>query len=246
MIDAQRIRSVLLDVEGTATPISFVYDVLFPYAARNLESYVRQHSRDGVFRAIVADLYNQRQADKVRASDIPEWSNDTERDEIASIVAYCRWLMSKDSKASALKSLQGKIWQQGYLSGALKGQVFDDVPGALKRWREQGKRIYIYSSGSVLAQKLIFSHSDHGDVTPMIDGYFDTGVGAKHEASSYVRIAAEIHHQSEQLLFISDAVKELQAARAAGLETVCAIRPGNLQVEEIGYESIHSFDELPF
>jgi enolase-phosphatase E1 len=246
MIDVQKIRSILLDVEGTTTSISFVYDVLFPYAARNLESYVRQHSRDNAFRAIVADLYNEREADKARAIDVPEWSNDTERDEIASIVAYCRWLMSKDSKTSALKSLQGKIWQQGYVSGELKGQVFDDVPGALRRWREQGKRVYIYSSGSVLAQKLIFSHSNYGDLTPLIDGYFDTGVGTKHEASSYSRIVAEIHLQPEQVLFVSDALKELQAARAAGLETVCAIRPGNLQVEEIGYESIHNFDELPF
>jgi enolase-phosphatase E1 len=245
MKDAQKIRSILLDVEGTTTPISFVYEVLFPYAARNLESYVRQHSRDNVFRAIVADLYKQREVDKASASDVPGWNNDTERDEIGSIVGYCRWLMAKDSKAPALKSLQGKIWQQGYLSGELKGQVFDDVPDALTRWKENGKRVYIYSSGSVLAQKLIFSRSNHGDLTSFIDGYFDTAVGPKHEASSYSRIAAQIHFQPEQMLFISDVGKELQAASAAGLEIACCSRPGNTQVDAIGYDSIRSFDELP-
>lgn len=246
MIDAQKIRSILLDVEGTTTPISFVYDVLIPYASKNLERYVREHSRDDAFRAVVAELYNQREADKTRVSDVPDWSNDTERAEIASIVAYCRWLMARDSKAFALKSLQGKIWQQGYRSGELKGQVFEDVPRALKGWRQQERRTYIYSSGSVLAQKLIFSNSNHGDLTPLLNGFFDTSVGAKHESSSYGRIAAELDLNGEQVLFISDATKELNAARAAGMQTVFSMRPGNLEVNISEYDSIQSFDDLPF
>jgi 2,3-diketo-5-methylthio-1-phosphopentane phosphatase len=238
MLEAPAIRAVLLDIEGTTTPISFVFDVLFPYASRNVGRYLAEHHGDSKLQPVLRDLQAKRDAE--------HWVADSNASEVESLAAYARHLMSQDSKFPALKSLQGEIWQEGYATGELKGQVFGDVPGALRRWREGGKRISIYSSGSVLAQKLIFGHSNHGDLTSLIDGYFDTAVGAKAESGSYRRIAGEIGANASEILFISDAVRELDAATDAGMNVRLSVRPGNPEPSPNQYESIRSFDELPF
>jgi enolase-phosphatase E1 len=142
-----------------------------------------------------------------------------------------------------LKSLQGKIWRQGYEDGTLQAQVFADVAPAFERWRERGLRISIFSSGSVLAQQLLFAHTEVGDLTPFIESYFDTGVGKKDEAESYRRIAEAMRLEPRQILFISDVVAELDAANQAGMKTILAIRPGN-EPQPQQYPSIRSFDEL--
>ncbi len=232
------VRAVLLDIEGTTTPISFVFDVLFPYAARNVGRYLAEHYSDPKLQPVLKELREKRDADPSIDTSAPN--------EIESLAAYARYLMSQDSKFSALKALQGEIWQQGYADGDLKGQVFDDVPAALRRWREQGNRIFIYSSGSVLAQKLIFGHSNHGDLTPLLAGYFDTAVGAKADSNSYRKIVSEIGVDASQVLFISDAVRELDAAHAAGLNVALSIRPGNPAAPTNEYHSIRSFDEIEF
>ena len=229
---------MLLDIEGTTTPISLVFDVLFPYASRNVGRYLTEHRDVSKLQPVLRDLREKSEAE--------HWVDPSTASEIESLAAYARHLMSQDSKFPALKSLQGEIWQQGYASGELKGQVFDDVPRALRRWRERGKRIFIYSSGSVLAQKLTFGHSNHGDLTSLINGYFDTAVGAKAESDSYRRIAIEIGVDASQILFISDAVRELDAATAAGMNVRLSVRPGNSESAPNQYESIRSFDELPF
>jgi enolase-phosphatase E1 len=238
MLEASAIRAVLLDIEGTTTPISFVFDVLFPYASRNVGRYLAEHHGDSKLQTVLRDLREKRDAE--------HWVADSKASEVEALASYARHLMSQDSKFPALKSLQGEIWHEGYATGELKGQVFDDVPGALRRWCEGGKRIFIYSSGSVLAQKLIFSHSNHGDLTSFIDGYFDTAVGAKAESGSYRRIAGEIGVDASEILFISDAVRELDAATAAGMNVRLSVRPGNPEPSPNQYESIRSFDELPF
>ena len=238
MLDRSAIRAVLLDIEGTTTPISFVFDVLFPYASRNVGRYLTEHYNASKLQTVLQELRAKRDADR--------WSDHSLPSEIESLTAYARHLMSQDSKFSALKSLQGEIWQEGYASGELKGEVFDDVPVALRRWHEKGKRIFIYSSGSVLAQKLIFRHTNHGDLTPLLDGYFDTAVGPKGESDSYRHIAGEIGTNTSQILFISDAVKELDAAHAAGMHVRLSIRHGNPMPPQNQYESIRSFDEIRF
>jgi enolase-phosphatase E1 len=152
--------------------------------------------------------------------------------------------MDQDRKLTALKSLQGRIWAEGYAEGQLRGQVYDDVPPALARWTGAGRRVAIFSSGSVLAQKLIFGHSDHGDLTPLLSAYFDTTTGPKREAESYRRIAAALGAPAAAGLFVSDVVEELDAAREAGLATALAVRtpPGPAGH---GHPQVISFDELP-
>jgi enolase-phosphatase E1 len=157
-----------------------------------------------------------------------------------------KWLISRDSKFGALKSMQGKIWEEGYAAGKLRGQVFDDVPEAVARWRQQGKATYIYSSGSVLAQNLLFGYSNHGDLASMLDGFFDTSVGTKSHPDSYRKIAAEIRKEPGAVLFLSDSPKELDAAHSAGMQTALSVRPGNAPVAPGGHQVIRSFHELPF
>jgi enolase-phosphatase E1 len=152
--------------------------------------------------------------------------------------------MDQDRKSTPLKSLQGRIWKKGYRSGELLSQVFEDVPPAMERWHRQGKRVCIYSSGSVLAQKLLFGFTVAGDLTPLISAYFDTGVGAKMEAESYRRIASALQIPPEEILFISDVVTELDAAQAAGMQSRLSLRTGNRPQPENLFQAIHSFAEL--
>ena len=219
------VRAILLDIEGTTTPIAFVHDVLF--------SYAREHVREFLARNPVAeDIALLREE---RAVDVREGRNPPE-----SIAEYVEWLISIDRKSTGLKSLQGKIWRQGYLEGSLKSQVFADVAPAFERWRERGLRISIFSSGSVLAQELLFAHTEVGDLTPFIDSYFDTNVGKKGDAQSYRKIAEVMGLPPQEILFISDVVAELDAAHQAGLKTLLSIRPGNAPQ----HPTIRSFDEI--
>lgn len=235
------VHTILLDIEGTTTPIDFVYQVLFPFARRRTADYLKTHwSANGV-QLDVARLREEHATDTQQGLTPPAMEPAVE-----SVTDYVHWLMDRDRKSTPLKSLQGKIWQDGYTSGELLSQVFDDVPSALERWRQSGKQIYIYSSGSVLAQKLLFGHTTFGDLTPLLSGYFDTTVGAKQEVQSYRRIAASIQQLPETILFISDVVAELNAAFAAGMQCVLSLRAGNHPQPPHAFPTINSFTELPF
>jgi enolase-phosphatase E1 len=152
--------------------------------------------------------------------------------------------MRQDRKSTALKSLQGKIWEAGYLSGRLLAQVYPDVPAAFKRWQKQEKNIYIYSSGSVLAQKLLFAHTSEGDLSGYINNYFDTTTGAKKAQASYRSIAENIGLPAEQVLFLSDVSAELDAARNAGMQTILCVRPGNAEVDSTTHPTVTTFDVI--
>jgi len=206
------IRAILLDIEGTTTPIAFVHEVLF--------SYARDHAKQ--FLASNADAEDIARLREEHAADV----NNGEQPP-AELGSYVEWLIARDRKSTVLKSLQGKIWRQGYLDGTLKAQVFPDVPLALRRWRHAGLRISIFSSGSSLAQELLFAHTEAGDLTEFIDNYFDTTVGSKQELKSYRRIAELLRLPANEVLFISDVVGELEAAQAAGMQVVLCVRPGN-------------------
>jgi len=228
MID--QVKAILLDIEGTTTPIAFVHDVLFSYARDHVREFLATDSAA----EDIALLREEHEA------DAPPLTN-----EIESVATYVEWLIKLDRKSTALKSLQGKIWRQGYRDGSLKSQVFADVAPAFERWRERGLRISIFSSGSVLAQQLLFAHTEVGDLTPFLDSYFDTKIGKKGEAESYRKIAEVLEIPAHEILFISDVVAELDAANQAGMKTLLSIRPGNApQSHEEQYPSIRSFEEI--
>ena len=173
------IRAVVLDIEGTTTPITFVYEVLFPYARRWLSTYVRDHVDVPELRDAFRRLREEWEQDTARGDAPPAWKDDSRDQRIASINAYAEWLMDRDRKAFGLKALQGHIWKRGYEEGTLHGEVFRDVPEAFARWHAAGMLIAIYSSGSVLAQQMLFRTTAFGDLTRWIEAYFDTAVGAK-------------------------------------------------------------------
>ncbi len=239
------IRGVLLDIEGTTTPIAFVHDVLFSYAKTHVADYLAQHFHAEDVRNDI-QLLREEYATDVRENKQPPPLADSESAaELESITNYVQWLISLDRKSTGLKSLQGKIWLEGYSEGSLRSQVYPDVAPALERWRKAGLNVSIFSSGSVLAQQLLFAHTDAGDLTPFVNNYFDTSTGPKANAQSYHRIAETLRLQPGEVLFISDVVTELAAAREAGMKTLLSIRPGNQQQESADqYPLIHSFNEL--
>jgi len=241
-------KCILLDIEGTTTPIDFVYQTLFPFARTHVKDYLARHWNSADVQQDIAELRTE-QADDLRQGHAPpiiyEGHEGVDELQLRSVVAYVHWLMDRDRKSTPLKSLQGKIWEEGYRAGELLSQVFEDVPAAMNRWHQQGRRICIYSSGSVLAQKLLFSHTAAGDLTPLINGYFDTTIGAKKEAASYRRIAAHFQLLPEEITFVSDVTAELDAARSAGMQGVLSVRPGNHpQPPSAAYKIIHTFAEL--
>jgi enolase-phosphatase E1 len=244
-LSALNIRSILLDIEGTTTPISFVFDVLFPFARANVRDFLEVEFELPHVRADIAGLREEYAGDVSQNLSPPSLSSGTRNAEIESIVAYVHWLMDRDRKSTALKSLQGKIWQQGYRDKRLRSQVFPDVPRALERWHLAGLNVSIFSSGSVLAQKLLFSHTEAGDLTGFLDCYFDTTIGAKTLPESYQRIASALGFAPSKTLFVSDVVAELNASSSAGMSTVLCSRSGNPpQRSDEKQPAISSFNEI--
>jgi len=233
-LSALQARAIVLDVEGTTTPIEFVYTVLFPYARAHAAAYLRREENSEALQPALDRLHAEQRDDLARGQQPP-----------APLIEYIGWLMDQDRKSPGLKALQGLVWRDGFESGELHGQVYPDVRPALERWRAQGLEIYIYSSGSVLAQQLLFGSADGGDLTSFLNGYFDTGVGAKTSAASYRAIAAAVPAEPAALLFVSDVVAELDAAREAGLQTALCIRDSENQTPATNrHSTIRSFDEI--
>jgi enolase-phosphatase E1 len=197
------IQAVLLDIEGTTSSIAFVAETLFPYARKHLAAYVATHPAETA--PILAQVATEEPGDPV--------------------ATLTRWI-DEDRKATPLKTLQGMIWADGYADGTLDGHVYPDTPEAMRRWKDQGRRVYIYSSGSIAAQRLIFGHSTAGDLTPLLSGYFDTTSGPKRDAASYARIAEVVELPPAQILFVSDMAPEVDAARAAGMQALLIDREG--------------------
>jgi enolase-phosphatase E1 len=221
-------RGILLDIEGTTTPISFVYDVLFPYARRHVSEYLKH--------ADLSDLQREYDEEVRKGSQPPPWSIEP--------VAYIYWLMDQDRKSTVLKSIQGQIWREGYESGELHGEVFSDVPPALERWYGDNIDVRIFSSGSILAQRLLFSSTSAGDLTRFLRGYFDTTTGPKSDPASYGTIAKSFGMPATEITFVSDVVREVDAARAAGMHTRLCIRPGNHPQPPHDHKTITTFDAL--
>ncbi|NDD30750.1 MAG: acireductone synthase [Proteobacteria bacterium] len=225
-------QAVLLDIEGTIAPVAFVYDTLFPFAHEHVARYVAEHFDDVDVQKDIEDLrhlaYDERAAGHTDVPEIPELVPPVTRGGVQKAVRECvHALMARDSKATALKSLQGKIWREGYERGQIVGELYDDAIRALARWDANGVKIGIYSSGSVEAQQLLIGHSNEGDLRPFVSHWFDTTTGPKRERKSYETIADEMELTPSDILFATDIVAEALAAKAAGLQVVIMERLGN-------------------
>lgn len=223
------IRAVITDIEGTTSSISFVHDVLFPYAANHLPEWVKAHAREP---AVAEQL-----------GAVAEAASVSERDLDAQIEQLLTWI-AQDVKATPLKALQGMIWEAGYRNRDFQAHVFSDVSPCLQAWKRAGLGLYVYSSGSVLAQKLFFEFSEAGNLLPLFDGHFDTTTGGKRERSSYEEIAQSVKVPPSALLFLSDVLEELVAAEAAGFQVCLLKRPGNGRVDSHTFPVATSFDQI--
>jgi len=223
---------ILLDIEGTTSSIRFVYDEMFPFVRRELSAYLQSHWGEDDLGSACDQIANDAGHEsltnwsaRVSAQTGPK-PDDTAKELIATEVIR---LMDNDVKATGLKQLQGLIWKDGFHSGELQAHVYEDVPPALKSWSDAGIDLRIYSSGSIAAQKLFFGHTIAGNLLSLFRGHYDTTTGAKQEASSYAKIALEYETSPREILFLSDVVAELDAARTAGFETGLLLRPGNAE-----------------
>ncbi|KAI3755776.1 hypothetical protein L1987_55582 [Smallanthus sonchifolius] len=242
---------VVLDIEGTTTPISFVTDVLFPYARDNVrmhleETYDTVDTKDDI-KLLRSQVEDDLEKGVVGAVPVP--SDDAGKEEvIAALVANVEEMIKADRKITSLKQLQGHIWRTGFEKNEIKGVVYDDVPQAFERWHTSGVKVYIYSSGSRLAQRLIFEYTNYGDLRKYLCGFFDTKVGNKRETKSYIEITESLGvDKPSEILFVTDVIQEAEAAKAAGLEVVISVRPGNGPLpENHGFNTVETFTEIPF
>ena len=204
------IKTIITDIEGTTSSLSFVKDVLFPYARQHIVHYVKEHADE-------EHVKEQINAIKKMMGENADLDQVTQQ--------LIEWI-DQDQKVTPLKALQGMVWESGYRNGDFTGHIYEDAYLKLKQWHEQGIKIYIYSSGSVFAQKLLYGFSDFGDVTPLFSGYFDTHIGHKRESNSYHNILQSIGAPANEVLFLSDIVEELDAAKSAKMNTCWLIRDG--------------------
>ena len=263
----EQISHVLLDIEGTTCPLSFVSGTLFPYAARELGPYLERHYQDETVQMLCQAVIEAWQQDsdpqarqlwsqaqkcnsvEVGATTVRQWHG-------SEIEPYLQWLIASDRKLTPLKELQGMVWAEGYARNELVGDLFEEVPGVLRDWQHQGLVLGVYSSGSIAAQKLLYGHSQVGDLCPLFSYWFDTHSGGKHEIDSYKRICAAMDVKPQQVLFISDSVAELRAAAAAELQVVLSDRDNSVAPEQTpipthttpaetgSYRSISSLNQL--
>ena len=208
------IRAIVTDIEGTTSSLSFVKEVLFPYARQRMQAFVRVQAAQPAVRSQL--LAVSEAVGRPLSED-------------EAITQLVRWI-DEDKKITPLKALQGMIWETGYRHGDFQGHVYDDAVLGLREWKERGLALYVYSSGSVYAQKLLFGFSTHGDLTPLFSGYYDTTIGTKREATAYRNISQDIGIAPGEILFLSDIREELDAAQTAGLQTYWLVRDGALPV----------------
>jgi enolase-phosphatase E1 len=224
-----QIRCILLDIEGTVAPISFVTEVMFPYVRTHLADFLRSQwtTASGQINSTLSELLQAIGAEaQATAAEQTQFASDPASAQQVAQTWVTR-LMDRDAKTTALKKLQGQIWQSGFDSGQLVAQLFEEVPAVLSDWHQQGFDLRIYSSGSVAAQKLFFGHTQAGNLLHLFRDFYDTAVGGKRESESYRQIARLSGFAAEQILFCSDVVEELDAAAQAGMVTALSLRPGN-------------------
>ncbi len=232
------VSHVLLDIEGTACPVSFVAGTLFPYAAQQLAGFLQARREEAAVQDLLAEV------EAAWAEDPDPAAQGLRATSSGDLLSYLQWLIRHDRKLTPLKELQGLIWEQGYQSGALQGPLYEDVPAALRHWHDAGLVLAVYSSGSVAAQQLIYGYSNAGDLRPLFSAWFDTRIGPKQQPESYRRIAEELRVAPSRMLFISDALAECEAAASSGMQVVFSDREGNPRRDPGPFERISSFNAL--
>ncbi|ESO84470.1 hypothetical protein LOTGIDRAFT_132223 [Lottia gigantea] len=243
------VKALLVDIEGTTTSISFVKDKLFPYVKDNCEKYITAHFDDAETQKDITALreLKDKEEGKEGVVEIPDATDSNKDDVIKAVIDNIKWQMSSDRKSTELKQIQGHIWREGYTTGVIKGELFEDVCDVLRQLQEEEINIYVYSSGSVESQKLFFANTNEGDMSDVFNGYFDTTTGDKKDSASYKKIASEIGVSGDDILFLTDCTEEATAAVAAGLRSTLVIRPGNKDLDEKHlqkFSCIENFSEL--
>lgn len=234
-------RLILLDIEGTVSPLAYVHEVMFPFAREHVAEFLAEHWDRPQAMAALGQM-----AMDAGHGTLTEWCPTELGSGNASawVVAQVHRLMVEDAKLTGLKQLQGLIWEQGFRTGALCATLFDDVAECLHSWYAKGRDLRIYSSGSVQAQQLFFQHTQAGDLSGLVSGWYDTRTGGKRDPSSYSAIVKDAGCVPEDVLFVSDVVEELDAARAVNVKTALAIRPGNRETEAMQHSRIQTLREI--
>ncbi|XP_018799369.1 PREDICTED: enolase-phosphatase E1 [Bactrocera latifrons] len=236
------VKLILSDIEGTTTSISFVKDVLFPYAKTHSKAFLEESWNNAETQSIVQDLR--------KLPQYKDYLGPVDEQPTASpgnVASFLNFLIEKDLKVGPLKTLQGLVWAKGYANGNIKGHIYADVLPAFKRWHEAGLRLAIYSSGSVKAQQLLFGQSEMGNLLPYISSHYDTAVGHKQQKESYMNIAKDLDLPAEDILFLTDVVKEAEAARDAGMQVALLNRPGNAPLtddDKTAFTFVDNFNNL--
>ncbi|MDA7437383.1 acireductone synthase [Synechococcus sp. AH-601-P06] len=239
------ISHILLDIEGTTCPVSFVTETLFPYAKLELKSFLDRHKKDPLTNQLIDNADNEWIQDKSEDSTrLRHQSEKGQQTKHLKIEAYLQLLIETDKKSTTLKDIQGKIWKEGYTTGRISSELFEDAHENLKRWHKQGYKLSVYSSGSVEAQHLLYKYTNKGDIKNLFSYWFDTHIGNKKEPSSYTEIASVMDCKPQNILFISDNSDECDAARSAGLGTLYSMRDGNPQQEPRNHPVIRHLEEV--
>lgn len=221
------IRAIVTDIEGTTSSIRFVHEVLFPYAREHIGDFVRCHAEDTQVAPYLNDVCQEAGEDL----------------DLEGVIAQLVAWIDTDKKITPLKALQGLIWEKGYQDGDFHGHIYADAYENLKKWHAQGIALYVYSSGSVYAQKLLFGHTEYGDLIPLFSGYFDTRIGAKTDPTSYQAIVRELKLPADEILFLSDVQAELDAAASAGMQTCWLVREGDIELNA-PHTQVADFDAI--
>jgi len=220
-------KAVITDIEGTTSSLSFVKDVLFPYARKNIESFVLEHAKEDHIAQLIQDVH----AEVNKKLTLEE-----------TVTQLTQWI-DEDKKITPLKAIQGLLWEEGYKSGDFKGHIYLDAKNCLESWHNQSIALYVYSSGSVYAQKLLFGYTVYGDLNNLFSGYFDTKIGAKTDPSSYQNIINKLGIEANELVFLSDIESELDAAKSVGMQTFYLVREGQPHSDSV-HKQVSNFDSI--
>ena len=238
-------QHLLLDIEGTTCPVSFVSDVLFPFAKQELSHYIKQswdkipHNKP--IQAAKREWLDDQSSESIQ---IKQQVLQGKIEEVDGLIQYLKHLISIDKKSTALKDLQGKIWEYGYNNGKLESQLFPETAGCLREWRDQEFTLSVYSSGSIQAQRLLYRHSPAGDLEKLFSHWFDTHTGPKKSTESYIRIAEQLHSSPNKIWFVSDNGAECDSARSAGMHTLFSLRDGNPDRDPRDHTVVQSLREV--
>ena len=238
-------QHLLLDIEGTTCPVTFVSNILFPFAKRQLSSYINQNGNDSTQNRYIQDAREEWAKDQsVESAELKRQVKEQQISEVTGLTQYLEHLITVDKKSTALKDIQGQIWEYGYNNGQLKAELFPEAAECLMRWHQERIALSVYSSGSIRAQQLLYKHTSKGNLAPLFNQWFDTHTGPKKSSESYITIANQLNSNAENIWFVSDNGDECDAARTAGMHTLFSLRDGNPDRNPRDHIIIHTLRDV--